>query len=112
MAREATPLVVSDLSAFARNLGRALKALQARSSEPAGHLHLQNLIARAAGYRNLQALKAAAPRSLGPVATARLSDNARRALMQFDREGRLVRWPTKFSVQRLAMWLLVDALRG
>ena len=61
MTRKAAPLVVSDLSAFARNLGRALRAQQARSSEPVGHLHLQNLIARAAGYRNLQALKAAAP---------------------------------------------------
>ena len=26
--------------------------------------------------------------------------------MQFDEHGRLVRWPTKFSVQRLAMWAL------
>jgi len=111
MTRETTPLVVSDLSTFARNLGRALKTRQARSSEPVGHLHLQNLIARAAGYRNLQALKAA-PRSLAPIATARLSDNARRALMQFDREGRLVRWPTKFSVQRLAMWLLWTRFEG
>ena len=112
MTREATPLVVSDLSAFARNLGRALRAQQARSSERVGHLHLQNLVARAAGYRNLQALKAATPRSTGRVATARLSDNARRALMQFDRDGRLVRWPSKFSVQRLAMWLLWTRFEG
>ena len=111
MTKEATPLVVSDLSAFARKLGRALRTQQARSSEPVGHVHLQNLVARAAGYRNLQALKAAAP-SLSPVATARLSDNARRALMQFDREGRLVRWPSKFSVQRLAMWLLWTRFEG
>ena len=26
--------------------------------------------------------------------------------MQFDAEGRLVRWPAKFSVQRMAMWVL------
>ena len=42
----------------------------------------------------------------------RLSDHARRALMQFDREGRLIRWPTKFSVQRLAMWLLWTRFEG
>jgi hypothetical protein len=112
MAREATQLVVPDLSTFARNLGRALKTQQARRTEPIGHLHLQNLIARAAGYRNLQALKASQPRSLAPSVTARLSDNARRALMQFDGEGRLVRWPTKFSVQRLAMWLLWTRFEG
>jgi len=112
MAREATPLVVSDLSSFARSLGRALKTQQARSSEPLGHLHLQNLIARAAGYRNLQALKAAAPQLSSSEANARLSSAARRALLQFDREGRLVRWPTKFSVQRLAMWLLWTRFEG
>src|SRR5512134_3395920 len=112
MAREATPLVVPDLSAFARNLGRALKAQQARSGEPLGHLHLQNLVARAAGYRNLQALKAADRRITGVGANARLSEHARRALMQFDREGRLVRWPTKFTVQRLAMWLLWTRFEG
>jgi hypothetical protein len=60
----------------------------------------------------LQALKAAQPRSLAPSAISRLSDNARRALLQFDREGRLVRWPTKFSVQRLAMWLLWTRFEG
>jgi hypothetical protein len=112
MAREATQLVVNDLSSFARNLGRAIKLQQARSAEPIGHLHLQNLVARAAGYRNLQALKAAAPVAPGPGLTARLSDHARRALMQFDREGRLVRWPTRFSVQRLAMWLLWTRFEG
>jgi hypothetical protein len=26
--------------------------------------------------------------------------------MQFDAEGRLLRWPTKFTVQRMAMWVL------
>ncbi len=112
MAREATPLVVSDLSTFARSLGRALKTQQGRSNEPLGHLHLQNLIARAAGYRNLQALKANAPRLPAASVSARLSDNARRALLQFDREGRLLRWPTKFSVQRLAMWLLWTRFEG
>ena len=69
---------------------------------------MQNLIARAAGFRNLQALKAAPP----PPAAAEnappppLSTNARRALMQFDSAGRLVRWPTKYSLQKLATWTL------
>ena len=112
MAREATPLVVRDLSTFARTLGRALKTQQARSAEPLGHLHLQNLVARAAGYRNLQALKAAAPRLHDDGVHGRLTDNARRALLQFDRDGRLIRWPTRFSVQRLAMWLLWTRFEG
>jgi hypothetical protein len=106
MAREATPLVVQDLSSFARNLGRALTARQAAALDLPAHVELQNLIARAAGYRNLQALKAAPPEPLPPQAALPLSDNARRALAQFDVDGRLVRWPAKFTVQRMAMWVL------
>ena len=41
-----------------------------------------------------------------------LSDNARKALMQFDSRGRLLRWPTKYSVQKLAMWVLWTLFDG
>jgi len=112
MARQATPLVVQDLSSFARNLNRALIARQATTPEVPGHVELQNLIARAAGYRNLQALKAAPPESPPPSAALPLSDNARRALLQFDADGRLVRWPAKFTVQRMAMWVLWTRFDG
>jgi hypothetical protein len=107
MPREAIAFVIPDLSAFARTLGRALA--ERSETTPPGHVEMLNLVARAAGYRNVQTLRAAqalpAPaddRSPPPA----LTDHARRALRQFDREGRLVRWPTKFSVQRLAMWVL------
>ncbi len=101
-----------DLSAFARTLGRALKTRS--TAEPPGHVELLNLIARAAGHRNVQALRASLRPSLRPAPAARaerappgpLSDNARKALMQFDNSGRLLRWPTKFTVQKLAMWVL------
>ena len=97
MARTLTPLHLADLSGFARTLGRALAERHAGKPTPPSHLELLNLIARAAGHRNLQALQAAAPA---------LSANARKTLQQFDEQGRLLRWPTKFSVQRLAMWVL------
>lgn len=116
MTRQTTSLVVHDLSSFTRSLARALAA----QTEVPGHVKLQNLIARAAGFPNLQALKAAppappepvapvtasAPEADGPVEPAPLSDNAKRALAQFDPQGRLMRWPTKFTVQRMAMWAL------
>jgi len=111
MTREALPFVAPDLSAFARSLGQALKERQQTRAEPPGHVEMLNLIARAAGHRNVQALRAAsvaAPpiaRTVAEPAPA-LSDNARRTLMQFDEQGRLVRWPSKFTVQRLAMWPL------
>lgn len=135
MAREATPLVVPDLSAFARRLRLALDARDAAAPRVPGHVELQNLVARAAGYRNLQALKAAPPgpraapagpdaddapgTTAAPVTAAvaapaapALTDHARRTLQQFDEEGRLVRWPTKFTVQRMAMWILWTRFEG
>jgi hypothetical protein len=124
MSRLALPFVAPDLSAFARALGRALKARHPERPEPPGHSELLNLIAGALGHRNYQSLRAAltaapaapvapagssalAPRPPAPAAEpATLSDNARKALGQFDTAGRLVRWPVKYSVQRLVMWVL------
>ena len=40
------------------------------------------------------------------AATPALSGHAWRALQQFDDAGRLVRWPARYAVQRLAMWVL------
>lgn len=111
MSREPIPFTAPDLSAFARALLRALK--ERDGADPPGHVEMLNLVARAAGHRNLQALQAA-QRELPPAPLAAedrppppsLSDNARKALMQFDTRGRLVRWPHKFTVQRMAMWVL------
>lgn len=111
MVRQSTSLVVRDLSSFTRSLARSLAAHRVVP----GHVELKNLIARAAGYTNLQALKAApsaAPRL--DESPPPLSANARRTLSQFDAQGRLVRWPTKFTIQRMAMWplwTLFDAKR-
>ncbi len=110
MPRETIPLVAPDLSAFARSLARALA--ERHETTPPSHVELLNLIARAAGHRNVQALRASMRAPAASLADEDrsppppLSANARRTLRQFDSRGRLVRWPTKFSVQRLAMWVL------
>ncbi len=118
MPREAIPLVVPDLSAFARSLGRAL-AERAETRSPS-HVELLNLIARAAGHRNLQALRASLETPAAPLADEDrsppqpLSANARKALRQFDSRDRLVRWPGKFSIQRLSLgvlWMRFDSHR-
>lgn len=110
MPRETIPFATDDLSAFARALRRALV-----TREPAGppsHVEMLNLIARAAGHRNFQALRAARPAPITPRAplarapVAPLSDHAKKALRLFDAEGRLAQWPSRFAVQRLAMWIL------
>jgi hypothetical protein len=106
MARVLLPLKTADLSSFAKSLAQQL----ADVPHPPGHQALLNMLARAAGHRNLQSLRAGlrmprlaqepddAPLPLTPL--------ARKALTQFDRHGRLARWPHKFSVQRLSMWVL------
>lgn len=126
--RHPVPLVVPDASQFARALGKSLQSRHAEGAPPPGHQELLNLLARATGHRNLQALRAAPmPAAARPVAAPRidpaslprpaqapdetpaalpLSANARKALGQFDHHGRLVRWPNKYSVQALAMWVL------
>ncbi|MDT7836785.1 DUF2087 domain-containing protein [Aquabacterium sp. OR-4] len=131
MSRIPLPLRVPDASQFARALGKSLHSRHAEGAPPPGHQELLNLLARAAGHRNLQALRAAMPTPAAtPAAAAQalpidpaslprparapdetptalpLSANARKALGQFDPRGRLVRWPIKYSVQTLAMWVL------
>ena len=112
MTREAIAFSVPDIGAFARALGRALQERHDAKPHTPGHVELLNLLARTAGHRSYQGLRAAArmPRAAPspaetPAAPA-LTPAARKALTQFDAEGRLTRWPHKFSVQRLAMWVL------
>lgn len=108
----AIALVAPDLSAFAKTLRKQWVERQARGDKPPSHVELLNLIAKAAGHANVQALKAAAGNAAPTARAARPPENtvltptAFKAAMQFDEQGRLVRWPTKFSVQRLAMWAL------
>ena len=105
MPRPSIPFSVPDLSAFARAVARELSAR--RGAPPPGHVETLNLLARAAGHRNVQAFRAslrAAARDAAP--SPQLSDRARKALQQFDAHGRLVRLPSKYSVLKLTLWPL------
>lgn len=118
MPRVVTSLVIADLSAFSRQLAKSLESAVARAHPDVawkpGHVALQNLIARAAGFTNLQAVKAMAPPAAAPLPPRQgtpapgdaLTEHARRALSQFDTQGRLMRWPSRFAIQRLCMWPL------
>jgi hypothetical protein len=113
MPRELTPLVAADLSTFAKNLRAQWAERHDRGAGAPSHVEMLNLLARAAGHRNVQALRVAQPstrvRSVALVRGPRdpsLSETADRALRQFDASGRLVRWPTKRALQVLALWCL------
>lgn len=104
MPRESFPFVVDDLSTFAKSLRAQL--LKYESSQPPGHQTLLNMLARAAGHRNLQTLQARppAPPPVAAPAAAEHSDIVRRTLRLFDERGRLTRLPVKRSLQLMALW--------
>lgn len=105
-------LQIPDTAAFARALAQSLREREQAGKPLPGHVELLNLLARAVGQRNVQALKQQraavpqAPVALEDRAALPLSDHARRALALFDSRGRLVQWPAKRAVQKLCMWPL------
>lgn len=99
MPRESFPLVVDDVSTFAKSLRTQLLAHE----QTPGHQTLLNMLARAAGHRNLQHLQVRPP-APKPQAPAPHSDIVRRTLRLFDDRGRLTRLPVKRSLQLMALW--------
>jgi hypothetical protein len=111
MPRELTPLVAADLSTFAKSLRAQWAERNERGAGVPSHVEMLNLLARAAGHRNVQALRAArataavrAPAPARGPRDASLTASADRALRQFDACGRLARWPTKRALQVLVLW--------
>lgn len=101
MTRESLPLVVDDLSTFAKSLRTQLEA---HGAQP-GHQTLLNMLARAAGHRNLQALLARPRLPRAELDAVRpMSELVVRTLNQFDADGRLARLPAKRSLQLMALW--------
>lgn len=95
MSKDVTPLFIDDISGFARILRKSLSQTEALP----GHAAMLTLIARAAGYRNHQHLRAAQPSApdLDELAL-------KRALRVFDDTGRMARWPKWTKVQGLCLW--------
>lgn len=111
MSRELLPFCVGDVSALAKSLRSRLL----ESETTPGHVELLNMLARSAGCRNFQHFRANAqaqnqldvPRSpAGGVDFAQVRALAR----HFDENGRLLRWPSKRSLQLLALWALWAAV--
>ena len=110
MPKIPVPYAATDITTVAKTLKSALDERHGAGRPPPSHVELLNLLSRAAGVRNFQALKAGsvrapAPRGEVPAATE-LSPIAKKTLMQFDEAGRLVRLPNKFSVQQMAAWVM------
>jgi hypothetical protein len=111
MSRTQIAFASADISALARSLKEQLTTL----GETPSHVQMLNMLAKSAGYRNFQHLKAEA--EAAPVATAEvvqrpapadLVNEARvaRALNYFGPGGRLASWPARTSHQELCLWVL------
>ena len=108
MPRHAVPLGTPDLSRFARTLARELEPTLGDATP--SHLSLMNMLARAAGFRNFQHLRAASKargRLEAPADTPSELDYVlvKRALGHFDEAGLLCHWPSRNAVQKLILWV-------
>ncbi|WP_039019116.1 DUF2087 domain-containing protein [Halocynthiibacter namhaensis] len=99
MSRDTTSLFIEDLSQFTKTL----RAHLSTSSQMPSHLSLLGLIAKAAGQKNHQSLKAANPAS--NPAPPKQSLPMKRALRVFDEHGSMIRWPKQTQVQGLCLWV-------
>ncbi|WP_144373546.1 DUF2087 domain-containing protein [Vogesella urethralis] len=112
MSRTLHPFYSPDISALARSL----KQQWAASDGTPGHLQLLNMLARASGYHNFQHWLAAAPAAVAPDSprpTVRQHDAlTQRLLRHFDAQGRLQRWPKKYSEQQQCLWAIWPQLPG
>jgi hypothetical protein len=112
MTRTILAYEAPDISALARSLHTGLSALD----RTPGHVELLNMLARGAGFRNFQHLRADAQArtrlDAPPPPPAPAPDHARcaKVLRLFDAEGMLQRWPKKRSQQELCLWVLWSRL--
>jgi hypothetical protein len=101
--REIIPFIAADVSALAKSLRAQLAGREA----PPSHVEMLNMLARGAGHRNFQHLRAgtvAAPATARPAGAK--SAAVEKAARCFDAEGRLTRWPAQTAIQHLCLWPL------
>ncbi|NWJ22846.1 DUF2087 domain-containing protein [Rhizobium sp. RM] len=108
MPRSLLSMEVADLSTFAKSVREQINRLGHQPS----HVEMLNLLSRAAGFRNVQHLRATRSNpveGLAPVIGMLPAPNESRVLKSsrlFDRDGRLVQWPARRSQQELCLWYL------
>ncbi len=106
MPRELVPFAADDVSALAKSL----RAQLAARPTPPSHVEMLNMLARAAGHRNFQHLRAQADGRTTPERATQdpppAADQATvlRAARYFDGQGRLKSWPARTSLQNLCLW--------
>jgi hypothetical protein len=111
MSRTCIPFSTGDISALTRSIHAQLAGL----NRTPGHLELLNILARAAGYRNFQSLRAQAKareqlETQQPPPAAVDFAQVVRVSRHFDARGRLATWPARTSLQVPCLWVLWSRL--
>lgn len=105
MPRELIPFHVNDISSLARSLRSAL----AERDKPLSHVEVLNILAKGAGYKNFQHLRAGVEKS------EKIAEDQQPVINQvhvervgrcFDKQKVLTRFPSKRSDQILVLWIL------
>lgn len=99
MTKQLIAFAHPDLSALAKSLRAQLNALDHKPS----HVEMLNLLAKAAGHANFQALRAGFIPSTIPAYDQSRVD---KVIRHFDAQGRMVRWPSKTNHQELCFWVI------
>lgn len=111
MSRTILPLIAADVSLMARQMTRELESCDGSPS----HVQMLNMLARAAGFRNFQHLKAqwdAQDRLSHPPPPVEAVDHRRvlRVSRHFNEDGKLLRWPKKSSERLLCLWVMWSSI--
>ncbi|MBU1002747.1 MAG: DUF2087 domain-containing protein [Proteobacteria bacterium] len=107
MSKTPLPFPVGDISEFARSLRRQLDGLERTPS----HVEMLNLLAKAGGYRNFQHFRAQqdaqAALDVPPPSPVEVDFKRVQQLVRiFDGQGRLTRWPKKYTLRMLCLWVI------
>jgi len=107
MSKTPLPLHVVDISQFARTLRNQLDGLESTPS----HVEMLNLLAKANGYRNFQHYRAEHESQMEettskPTLTESDLKRIKQLIRHFDSKGRLIRWPKKFTLRLLSLWVM------
>lgn len=104
MSKTPLPYHAGDISTLARSLRRQLGGFDHTPS----HVEMLNLLAKAGGYRNFQHYRSAVlPAQTSREAVPEINRKHVKILMRhLDGEKRLIRWPKKFSIRMLGLWVM------
>ncbi|QRE73236.1 DUF2087 domain-containing protein [Methylobacterium aquaticum] len=109
MPRDLIPFAMRDVSALAQSLRAQWAARTTPPGPVPSHVEMLNMLARAAGHRNFQQLRALRdrlPPEERPAPVEADSASVLRAARYFDSQGMLCRWPAQRSIQDLCLWAL------